>query len=306
MDELNSIQVFIQVVETGSFSAAGRLLNKSASSIARQVEWLESDLGVRLLNRNTRNQSLTEAGRLYYERTKILTRDLATAKAETRSSHEKVEGLLRVALRTSSATTVIVPALPQLLAKYPALELEIIVTDDRPDLVANHIDIAMWVGELPDSGLVARRLSPSRRILCASPAYLEKHGIPQNPDDLRDHDCLLFKTKSHGKSWVFTRDGRITTVPVHGSIISDNGLVLVAAANQGLGMIVMPEWMVQDMLREGRLQRVMPDYEVGPILTPAPLYAVFPGSRRLSKRVRVFVDFLVSLFEASSLHQHPS
>ncbi|MFT3975545.1 MAG: LysR family transcriptional regulator [Sphingomonas bacterium] len=297
MDELNNIHVFIEVVETGSFSAAGRKLNKSASSIARQVDQLETDLEVRLINRNTRSQSLTEAGRLYYERVRAISRELEVAKSETRSAHEGVEGRLRVALRTSSATTVIVPALPALLARYPGLELEIIVTDERPDLVVNQIDVAIWIGELPDSELVARRLSPSRRILCASPAYLEKHGTPEKPDDLLRHNCLLFRAKSYGKSWIFTRDGETETIPVRGNIASDNGLVLVGAAEQGLGLIVMPEWMVHSLLEEKRLRRVMPDYTVGPVLSPAPLYAVFPSSRSLSRRVRVFVDFLVSLFE---------
>lgn len=189
------------------------------------------------------------------------------------------------------------PALPALLEKYPALELEIIVSDERPDPVVNHIDVAIWIGELPDSETVARRLSPSRRILCASPAYLEKHGTPEKPDDLLHHNCLLFRAKSYGKSWTFTRDGETATIAARGNIASDNGLVLVTAADHGMGLIVMPEWMVQDLLQEKRLCRVMPDYEVGPILTPAPLYAVFPGSRSLSRRVRVFVDFLVELFE---------
>ncbi len=301
MDELNSIQVFIRVVELGSFSAAGRELNKSASSISRQVEWLETDLGVSLLNRNTRNHALTEAGKLYYERVKQLTSGLRLAKAETRSTHENVEGFLRVALRTSSATTVIAPALPELMKRYPDLELEIIVTDERPNLVANDIDIAMWVGELPDSELVARRLTPSRRVLCASGDYLARSGIPAAPEDLTDHSCLLFKAKSYGRSWTFNKDGETITVPVQGNLISDDGLVLVTAAIGGMGMIVMPDYMVRDHLAAGRLQRVLPDYEVGPIQTPAPLYAVFPGSRRMSKRVRVFVDFLVSLFGSSDV-----
>lgn len=297
MDELNSIQVYIQVVESGSFSAAGRILNKSASSISRQVEWLERELGVRLLNRNTRNQSLTEAGRIYYDRVKALTRELVIAKAETRSAHENVEGFLRVALRTSSASTVIVPALPALLRSYPDLEVEIIVTDERPDLIANNIDIAMWIGELPDSNLVARRLSPSRRILCASPNYVAQHGPISSPEDMKDLSCLLWRGRSYGTSWNFTKDGTTVSIPVRGNLISDNGLVLVAAALEDMGLIIMPDYMLSAHLNTGDLVRVLPEYEVGPALEPAPIYAVFPSSRRLSKRVRVFIDFLVTLFD---------
>ncbi|MGE0768534.1 MAG: LysR substrate-binding domain-containing protein [Hyphomicrobiaceae bacterium] len=302
MNELECINAFIHVVETGSFSASGRMLNKSASSIARQIGWLEQDLGVRLLNRNTRNQSLTEAGRLYFERVKVVSRELAAAKSETRSAHESVAGLLRVALRTSSATTMIMPALPALLAKYPALRLEIIVTDERPDLVANHIDVAIWIGDLPDSELIARRLSPSRRVLCASPDYLERHGTPKVPADVANHDCLLFLSKSHSNSWSFTKDGEMTTIPVKGIISSDNGMVLVAAAEQSMGLIIVPDYMVRDMLSDGRLKRLMPEYSVGPVVTPAPVYAVFLQSRSLSKRIRVFVDFLVTLFQSDHPH----
>ncbi len=297
MDELDCIQVFIKVVEAGSFSAAGRQLNKSASSIARQVAWLEADLQIRLLNRDTRHQSLTEAGKLYFERVAAVSRDLAAAKAETRSAHEDVVGSLRVALRASSACAVVVPALPQFLARYPGLQLEIIVTDERPNLVSNQIDVAMWIGELPDSELVARRLSPSKRVLCASPAYLNRHGWPQKPDDLKNHNCLLFKTKPGQDSWIFTRGDEKIVVPVSGNLISDNGPVLVKAAELGMGLIIMPEYMVHEMLSDDRLRRVIPNYVAGPVLTPAPVYAVFPSSRRLSRRVRVVVDFLVSLFE---------
>lgn len=298
MDELDSIRVFMTVVDQGSFSAAARALNKSASSVARQIGWLEEDLGVRLLNRNTRSQSLTEAGRLYYDRVTAISRDLTATKLATRSAHEGVEGLLRIALRTSMATTVVVPALADFLERHPGLELEIEVTDDRKDLVGNNIDLAIWVGELPDSDLVARRLSINRRILCAAPAYLERAGTPQTPEELRDHNCLIFRKRIFGPNWRLCHEsGTEVEIPVRGTITSENGMVLLTAALGGQGLIVVQEWMVQDLLRDGRLRRVLPDYSVGPTMTHASLYVVFPGSRRMSRRVRVFVDFLVALFE---------
>lgn len=297
MDELNSIEVFITVVEEGSFSAAGRVLNKSTSAVARQVNWLEAELKARLLNRTTRSQSLTEAGKLYYERVKQITRDLSRIRAETRSAHEEAEGFLRVALRGSTATTLVVPALPELLLRYPGLELEIIVSDERLDLVSNNIDVAIWNGELPDTELVARKLSPSRRLLCAAPAYLAKSGTPKVPSDLANHNCLLFKSRSYGRDWNFTKNGHAESVSVRGSIISENGLVLVTAAVKAIGMVVMPEWIVREHLTSGALVCLMQDYDVSPIQAPAPLYAVFHSSRRLSRRVRVFVDFLTEIFD---------
>lgn len=297
MDELNSIQVFLTVVEQGSFSAAGRVLNKSTSAVARQVSWLEEDLKARLINRTTRNQSLTEAGRLYYERARGLTRELAHLRAETRSAHETAEGLLRVQLRGSTATTVVVPALPELLRRYPGLELDIIVSDERVDLVSNNIDVAIWNGELPDTELVARKLSPSFRLLCGAPDYLARAGIPQTPEDLSHHNCLLFRAPAYGAEWTLARDGEVTRVPVRGALQSENGLVLVTAAARGIGLVMMPEWIVREHLANGTLVRVMADYDVSPIQAQAPLYAVFHNSRQMSRRVRVFVDYLAEIFD---------
>lgn len=296
MDELNSIQVFITVVEEGSFSAAGRVLNKSTSAVARQVSWLEAELKARLINRTTRNQSLTEAGKLYYARVKEITRDLSRLRSETRSAHEEAEGFLRVSLRGSTATTVVVPALPELFRRYPGLELEIVVSDERLDLITNNIDIAIWNGELPDTEFVARMLSPSRRLVCGSPGYLARAGMPKVPSDLADHNCLLFKSRAYGREWSFTRNSETETVPVRGSIISENGLVLVSAAVQSIGLVVMPEWIVREQLQSGSLVQVMQDYDVSPTNFQSPLYAVFHSSRGLSRRVRVVVDYLAEIF----------
>jgi DNA-binding transcriptional LysR family regulator len=297
MDEFTRIQTFIKVVEAGSFSAAARQ-EGSTSSVARQIKSLEDELGVRLLNRTTRSLSLTEPGRLFYESACVIARDLNNAKMAARSFQEDVKGVLRVVLRASTGPTIIVPALPALLEKYPELKIDITLSDERFDLVSTNTDVAVWVGSIPDTDMVARRLTPGQRLVCASPHYLERHGVPKVPQDLRSHNCIIFATHTHGPAWTFHKDGQEEVIEVQGNIRSDNGFVLLSAAEAHLGLIVVNEWMVRRLLAEGRLQRVLADYQVNPTTSAAELYAVYPSSRGLSRKVRVFVDFLVDLFAA--------
>jgi DNA-binding transcriptional LysR family regulator len=298
MDEFTRIQTFIRVVEAGSFSAAARDLS-SISSVARQVKALEDELGVRLLNRSTRSLSLTEPGRRFYERACGIANDLGNAKSEAKSFQDSVKGALRVSIRVSAATTMIVPALPAFMAQYPDLTVDITLSDERRDLVANNIDVAVWMGHLPDSEVVARRLSPSQRIVCGAPAYFDRHGLPQTPADLREHNCLLYTARSYGTFWAFTRDGQQEEIDVRGSLRTDNALVLLSAAVSGLGLVVVHEWSARSQIAQGGLTRVLGDYTVNPRPGDAELYAVYASSRGLSRKVRVFVDFLVDLFQGS-------
>jgi DNA-binding transcriptional LysR family regulator len=295
MDDFSRIRTFIKVVEAGSFSAAARDTS-SVSSVARQVKSLEDELGARLLNRSTRSLSLTDAGRRFYERVTAIANDLHKAKLEVNSMQEDVKGVLRASLRIAAGTTVVVPALPKFLSRYPELELDLSLTDERCDLIANNIDVALWLGALPDAEIVARRLSPTRRIVYGSPAYFEKRGMPRTPQDLHAHSCLLFAAPSYRNRWGFTRDEQLEEVEVRGSIRSDNGLVLLSSAVAGLGIGIAHEWMVRRHLADGRVVRVLNDYTVNPRPGDADLYAVFPSSRGLSRKVRVFVDFLVETF----------
>jgi DNA-binding transcriptional LysR family regulator len=295
MDEFTRIRTFIKVVEAGSFSAAARDLS-SVSSVARQVKSLEDELGARLLNRSTRSLSLTDAGRLFYERVTAISNDLNKAKSEVSSLQEEVKGVLRCSLRISAGTTVVVPALPKFLERYPELELDITLTDERCDLIAKNIDVALWLGALPDAEIVARRLSPSRRIVYSSPAYLGKRGVPRAPQDLRQHSCILFTAPSYPNRWSFSRDGHVEDVEVHGSIKTNNGLVLLASVLAGLGITTGLEWQVRSHLADGSVVRVLSEYTVNPRPGDSDLYAVFPSSRGLSRKVRAFVDFLIEAF----------
>lgn len=295
MDEFSRILTFIKVVKAGSFSAAARH-ESSISSVARQVKSLEDELGLRLLNRSTRSLSLTEPGRIFYERACHIANDLNNAKLEAKSFQESVKGVLRVSLRVSAGASTIVPALPALLKQYPELSFDISLTDERRDLVAENIDVAVWMGALPNSDLIARRLSRSKRIVCATPRYFEMCGTPQKPEDLLAHNCLLFSGPNYGSAWGFSKEGHLKEVHVNGNLKSSNALVLLNAALADLGVIVVHDWMVQSLITQGRLVRVLGDYTVSPTPADAELFAVYPSSRGLSLKVRVFVDFLVDLF----------
>lgn len=295
MDEFTRVKTFIRVVEAGSFSAAARDI-ASVSSVARQVKSLEEELGVSLLNRSTRSLALTDAGRRFYERVTAIAQDLQNARSEVQSLQEEVKGPLRVSLRVAAGTTIVVPALPKLLQQYPELMLDVSLTDERVDLIANRIDVAMWLGELPDSDLIARRLSPSRRIVYAAPSYLASRGTPEGPQDLLGHSCLVFTAPAYRNRWVFSRDGHQQEIEVSGSLKSDNALVLLEAALSGLGIAIGHEWQVRRHLAEGRLVRILDAYTANPRPGEAELFAIYPASRRLSRKVRAFVDFLVDIF----------
>lgn len=300
MNDLSRIHTFIRVVQLGSLSAAARALNTSVTTIARQVGSLEEELKVRLLHRSSRKLTLTEPGKLFYARACALCTDLRNAMQEASSFQENVKGTLRISLRPSVGHTVIVPALPGFLARYPGLRIDLSFSDERQDLIADDIDVAVWMGAIPDSDIVARRLSPGERIAFASPAYLKARGVPRVPEDLRHHECLLFKGSHYANKWRFTKAGMPPSeVIVSGSIQTDNTLALYSAALAGAGVMVANEWGARAFIAQGRLQRVLSDYRVQYAATNGELYAVHASNRGVSRKVRVFVDFLVELFKTT-------
>ena len=296
MDEMKLIRVFLRVVDSGSISAASRQLNASVTSVARQISQLETMMGVRLLARTTRRQSLTEVGRHYYSKLLSVVREFDDIKREVLSYQETAKGRLRVHLRTTVGTQVIVPALPRFFAEYPDVTLDVTLTDERADLVALGVDVAVWLGKLDDSTFIARRLSPSRRVLCASPAYLARHGHPHNPADLAKHNCLVYRAKHYDNRWRFVKDGERIEVPVSGNLETDSGAVLFTSALNGLGLILVQESMAREALARGEIISLLEGYEVSPTEFDTALYVVHPGGHHVSPKTRAFIDFLVALF----------
>ncbi len=261
--------------------------------VSRQVAALEAELGARLLHRTTRALTLTEAGRRYFERASRILLDIEEADASVGQLQAAPRGLLRVNAPMSFGFLHLAPAVPEFLGRHAEVEIEMTMNDRFIDLVEEGFDVAVRIGSLEDSSLVARRLAPIRRTVCASPAYLAKHGTPRCPDDLRAHECLGNINLGRAQEWRFEApDGRPWPVEVRGRLRANNGDALRAAALKGLGLAYLPSFIVGCDLQSGALVSVLDGF----IRQDRAVHAVYPHARLLSPKVRAFVDFLVERF----------
>lgn len=295
MDELAAMRVFAKVAQTGSFSKVGRLLGTSTSSIARLVNSLEEELGVRLLNRTTRQLVLTEAGQRFYADAARILQSVDEAKRGAAAYQQGVRGTVRVHAATSVGAGVILPALPGFLELHPEIVVDISLTDQRVDIVAEKVDVAVWRGRLEDSGLIARPLASPRRVLCGSTSYFARHGKPAAPADLSRHNCLVYSALHYSNEWSFEKDGETTNVAVSGNLRADTGGVLLASTLRGLGLAVLPEWLVRDACNRGELQTVLDDYALRLSGNDPSLYLVYPH-RSPPPKVGAFIEFVLGLF----------
>lgn len=293
MDRLSGMAVFVRVVEEESFSAAARVLGMSKSAVSKQVAALEERLGARLLNRTTRRLALTDAGAAFHERAARILADAEEAETAVSQLSAAPRGVLRVNAPVTFGIQHLGPLLPAFMAAYPDLAVEVSLNDRFVDLVEEGFDVAVRVGRLPDSSLIARRLAPVRRLVVASPAYVEAHGMPTGPEDLRGHSCLHYTYQLRGDAWSLTGpDGRVAEVRVAGRLRANNGDILRAALLAGMGVAYTPSFIVGRDLAEGRLVRLLPGWED----TTAAVYAVHPHSRLVAPKVRAFVDYLAERF----------
>ena len=293
MDRLATIEAFVKVSETQSFSEAARRLRSSKSVISRQIAALEGELGARLFHRTTRSLTLTEAGRSYFERASRILADLQDANRSVTQLQAAPRGQLRVNAPMSFGLLHLATALPDFLARYPEVQVDMTLNDRLVDLVDEGFDVAVRIGSLEDSSLIARKLAPMRRVVCASPAYLMARGVPAVPSDLKAHDCLCYSNVALSREWRFiTEEGRPWPVEVRGRLSANNGDVLRAAALKGLGLAILPTFIVGNDLKTGTLVSVLDRF----VAQYATVNAVYPHSRHLSPKVRAFVDFLADRF----------
>jgi DNA-binding transcriptional LysR family regulator len=298
MDRVGDLSLFLRVLDLGSISAAARSMDLSVAVASQRLKRLERDLGVRLLHRTTRQLHATPEGAALAAQGRVLVEDLEALTSGLRQAATEVAGTLRVTLPASFGRQYISPLLPDFLAQYPRVKLSVNLNDQLLDLVGSGFDLGIRVGALGDSGLVARQLAVNRRVLCASPDYLRKHGTPCTPADLAEHDCLLL-VGSQGRQDVWRFDdghGGEIAQRVSGRFESNLGELLRDAVVAGLGIAIHSIWHVHEELREGRLQVLLPDYP----LAATGIHAVMPQRRLVPPRVRAFVDFL-----AERLGDHP-
>jgi DNA-binding transcriptional LysR family regulator len=286
MDTLSCMRTFVAVVECESFTLAGVRLKLSKAVASKYVAQLEDHLGTRLLNRTTRRLSLTESGAAYYERCVQILADVDEAEQAAGMLTAVPRGVLRVAMPVSYGTLRIAPLLTEYLQRYPEVRLDLSLADRRVDLIEEGYDLAIRIGSLPESGLIARKLAIDRIVLCASPAYLATRGTPQTPADLKDHACLNYSYASSGDEWSFGEQA--LGVRVDGPLRANNGDLLRLAALDGAGLIWQPHFIVGEDVRAGRLVEVMQEQSINAL----GIYALYPSRKHLSAKVRTFVDYL--------------
>ncbi|WP_247305143.1 LysR family transcriptional regulator [Ralstonia pseudosolanacearum] len=287
MDRLAAMQIFVRTVELGSMSAAAVELDLSSQLAGRQVRALEGALGVKLLNRTTRRQSLTDGGRLFYERAKNILAEMEAAQAQIDESRALPRGRLRISAPITFGSKALAPRLAEFMNQFPDITVELSLTNRTVDLVDEAFDAAFRTGDLPDSGLMARRLAPHRLTLCASPAYLKMRGQPRTPEDLRKHECLVFAHTSLRTQWSFDGPDGSVKVPIKGKFLADSGEALRAAAVAGVGIILQPAELLAEDIQTGLLTRLLKRYEP----TPRPLHVLYAPDRRMTQKLRSFLDF---------------
>lgn len=289
MDKLTSMRVFTKVAKTGSFAAAAKELGISRAMATKHIMHLENTLGVRLLNRTTRRINLTEAGTAYLDRCLQTLDDIEETELAITQLHSEPRGTLKISTPPFFGTFHLAPAIAAYLKRYPDVTIEVTVQGGIVDLIEEGLDMAIRLGQLVDSSLIARKLASSRLVVCGSPDYLKEHGAPETPHDLKKHNCLVNWSQQPQDKWRFTGpDGKEISVKVSGLMQANTADPLRLAAVNGLGLVLMPTYMVGQDLHKGRLQALLPAYEP-PSLD---IHAVYPHRKHLSAKVRTFVDLL--------------
>jgi DNA-binding transcriptional LysR family regulator len=284
--DLNDIVVFTRVVQTGSFTAASHALDMTKSSVSRKVSELEDRVGARLLQRSTRKLGLTDIGRAYYQHCARIVSEMEEADLAVSRMQESPRGLLRVSVPLAFGK--LGNILSELLKKNPELQLEIVATDRRVDLIEEGFDLALRAGPLEDSTLIARQIGAVKRPLVAAPSYLKKHGAPKTPADLEKHACLVFSAAQ----WTLRTPGKSVTVNPPSRLVVNDFDILREAAKSGLGIASVPEHLVRDDLSRKRLRRILSAW----CTAETPLYAVYPSARHLSPKVNSFIEAISKNF----------
>lgn len=288
--EPDDLRLFLRAVATGNLSAAGREVGMSPAVASKRIANLERRLGVTLLHRTTRHVSPTTQGQIFEEHAARVLAEIEGALAAVGQENEAPAGRLRVTAPATLARRHIAPVIAEFLASYPRIELDVQLADSLLDLQHEGIDVAIRVGVLQDSTLIARKIAESPRVLCASPDYVAKNGLPQRPEDLEHHNCLFM---SQSAVWVLRDGDRDVRIRVSGNLNSNSGELLREGALIGLGIAYKSIWDVEDLFRAGRLVHILPDF---PIVSDAAIWAVYQPRRFIPAKIRAFVDFFVDRF----------
>lgn len=291
--DISVLELFVAVVRQGSFAAVARDRNVDPSSVSRAIASLETELGTRLFQRTTRKLSPTEAGRTYFERMEPLIEEIRQANTVVKDVSGQPKGTLRVTASVAFGLRCIVPLLPVFEQQYPQLRIDLVLTDAVVDLFAERIDVAVRLGLLPDSTLIAQRLMPVSYRVCASPGYLAQHGQPKLPSEISQHSCLLFPLAGFRSRWIFRdRESTVSEVAVAGKMVISNAIALQQCAIAGMGLALLPHWLIDKDIATGRLINLFPAYEVTATDFNAAAWLVYPSRTYVPLKVNVFLDRL--------------
>jgi DNA-binding transcriptional LysR family regulator len=300
VDYFAGMRAFVRAVELGSFSRAAAEEGVKVSTISRYVTALEEDLGAALFNRSTRRLHLTEVGTTFYDHSVRILAEVADARLAASSQNARPQGVLRINIPSAFGRRHVVPHLPDFLAAYPAIQVDATFTDETVDLIASGADLAIRIGALADSALVAKRLAPQRRLLVATQAYLADRRPVALPNDLEDHDCLHFALQPK-QAWYFLPRDAPTTEPmevaVRGRLRANDSEALLDAVLAGLGIALLPTWLTGEAIMAGRLTSLLPEWEA--LIAPGPqraIWGVYPPKKVVSPKVRVFLSFIEARF----------
>lgn len=293
MDRIGEMTAFVRAVETGGFSSAARGLGLTPSALSKLVTRLEDRLGARLLHRTTRRLQLTAEGEAFYARARPILMAMDEAEAEVTQAASSPRGLLRLHCGSAFGMHQLTPAIPRFQERHPEVNLDIIISDQPPGLTDERIDLAIRIGPLDESSMVARRICNLERIICASPAYLQRCGTPRTPDDLQRHNCLSITSLPALRRWPFDTDDGIRVVHVGGNVSANNAETVLQLAMAGVGITRLTDVVVGEAIRSGKLVPILTDWNH---VEPVPLFATYPSGRNLSPKVRAMVDFLVAEF----------
>ncbi|MGB8602551.1 MAG: LysR family transcriptional regulator [Rhizomicrobium sp.] len=292
MDRLESLSFFVKAVELGSFSAAAEALRTSPQLVGKHVQLLEQRLGVKLLNRTTRRQSLTEIGRNFYERARNILAEVEAAETLAAETRTMPRGHLRINAPVTFGVHALAPKLNAYMAAYPDVTIDMTMANRYVDVIEEGYDAVFRVGDLTDSGLIARPLRPYQLVLCASPAYLASHPAIHTPQDLQAHECLGFSHTTLRTHWKFEGPDGLITIPIRSRLMMDNGEGLLYAALAGVGVMLQSAELVETEIAEGRLVPLLPDYAI----PTRPMHILYAPDRRMTPKLRSFIDFVLENF----------
>jgi DNA-binding transcriptional LysR family regulator len=293
IDHAREMAAFVRVVNARGFSAAAPALGLTPSAVSKLVTRLEARLGVRLLQRTTRALHLTEEGEAFYDQARRIVGEIESLESSIAGRRGAVQGLLRVTTSLAFATHQLTPILAEFMARHPALQLALLPTDRVVDMVEEGVDVAIRIGRLADTSFMARRIGEDKRVICASPDYLARHGRPQRPEELLRHSCILSRERAYLNRWAFRIEGEIREIEVAGRLAVDEGDAQLQLALQGIGIVRLTRLTVAQAVRTGRLVSLLPEFSAE---QPLPINAVYPHRRHLAPKVPAFVDFLFEKF----------